>query len=199
MRLGPDTFFVPRDNTCQTDAGDDAAVLADFRVSELIGGINSARSTSVDAIINGEPVWRYDFTADDLNLISLRVGSNGRIVNMSGEMWVSAEHNVVIRYWLTMDVENVVVTVLSENPDTALPVTGQLLIRYDVYDIGIDPNISQPFGMLSCFANIPLSYGFMIPQIGASHANCWCFAISASSFVAKSSPKGDVRRAFKSA
>jgi len=137
---------VPRDNTCQTDAGEDAVTLADFRVSDLIGGVNLARSTSINGVINGEDVWRYEFTADDLNLLGVRMGSNSRIVNLSGELWVSAQHNAVIRYWLTMDVESVVVSVLSENPDSALPVTGQIIIRYDVFDIGINPNISQPFG-----------------------------------------------------
>ena len=146
VRLGPDTFLVPRDNTCQTDAGEDAVTLADFRVSDLIGGVNLARSTSINGVINGEDVWRYEFTADDLNLLGVRMGSNSRIVNLSGELWVSAQHNAVIRYWLTMDVESVVVSVLSENPDSALPVTGQIIIRYDVFDIGINPNISQPFG-----------------------------------------------------
>jgi hypothetical protein len=45
-----------------------------------------------------------------------------------------------MRYYLTMDVENV--TLFS----STLPVTGTLTLQYDLYDVGIVPNISVPFG-----------------------------------------------------
>lgn len=146
VRLGPDTYLVPEDNLCQAGAGDDAIVLADFRISDLIGGVQTAHSTSINGIINGTEVWQYAFDETNLNLTGVRFGENSRIVSLSGELWIAPEYNVVVRYWLTMQVENVVVDVLSENPDSALPVTGEFIIRYDLFDIGINPNITQPFG-----------------------------------------------------
>jgi hypothetical protein len=57
-----------------------------------------------------------------------------------GEIWVAPEHNVVVRFYVTLNVQNAIVF------DRQLPVTGQVIIRYDLFDIGVVPNISIPFG-----------------------------------------------------
>lgn len=143
VRLGSDTFLV-RDNTCLGDAGGDAAVLADLRAGDLIGGVTEAIPAGAKGTINGEEVWRYDFTQEELVLPQIDLGDRGSIIAMSGELWVAPEHDAVIRFYLTLNVENAFVFNLDD-PD-ALPVTGTVTLRYDLYDIGVDPNITQPFG-----------------------------------------------------
>lgn len=145
VRLGPDTYYVI-DSVCQGQGTPNAELLADLRAGEIIGGLTQARSTSISAVINGEQVWRYDFAPEDFNIPALALNDNSRITNLSGEFWVSPEHNAVIRFWVTMDVENVVITFLSDDPDSAIPVSGQVVLRYDLFDIGVNPNITQPFG-----------------------------------------------------
>ncbi|GAB4344045.1 MAG: hypothetical protein Kow00117_22380 [Phototrophicales bacterium] len=141
VRLGSDVFLL-RDEVCLDNAEEAAAAVADLRASLIVGGVNYAVPAGEKRIINGEQVWRYAFTLENVNLPLLRMGDDAQITNMLGELWVSPEHNAVIRYYLNMEVENVVLQVV----DNALPVSGQLILRYDLYDIGINPNITQPFG-----------------------------------------------------
>ncbi len=140
VRLGEDTYLV-RDNLCrQADA--DETTAADLRAGDLIGGVRVAVPSGVRATINGEAVWRYEFTVDDLLLPQVRLGDNGRITAMTGELWVAPQHDAVVRFYVNLDVENVALTLFEDTP----PVSGQLVLRYDLYDVGTDPNISQPFG-----------------------------------------------------
>lgn len=139
VRLGPDTFLV-RDGTCLTNAGDDANVLADLRAGDVIGGMLRADNTIDRAIINGEAVWRYDFVLEDLTLPALQLDANSRVLDFRREMWLAPEHNAVIRYFVTMEVEN------ARLVQSELPVTGTVIIRYNLYDIGVVPNINVPFG-----------------------------------------------------
>jgi len=142
VRLAEDAFLV-RENTCVGQA-EGTAQVADLRAGELIGGVTNAVTRGVNAIINGEQVWRYDFAPEDLNLPQLDFREDSRIVAMNGELWVAPEHDAVIRYYLLLNVENVIVRL--DSSETPLPVSGDLVIRYDVFDIGINPNITQPFG-----------------------------------------------------
>lgn len=139
VRLGTDTFLV-RDVVCLGDAGGDAATAADLRASDLIGGVNQAVPEGVRARINGQDVWRYAFTLADLNLPQIQTGDGSNITLLGGELWVAPAHDAVIRYYLNLDVENALIFA------SAAPVTGTVIVRYDLHDIGIDPNISQPFG-----------------------------------------------------
>lgn len=140
VRLGPDAFLV-RDETCLSNAGEDAQVAADLSAGTLLGGLNNATVTLEKAIINGEEVWRYDFSQADLVLPNVGLsGESARINAMRGELWFAPEHDVVIRYYLTLDIENGSVF------QSALPVTGQVILRYDVFDIGVAPNLNVPYG-----------------------------------------------------
>jgi hypothetical protein len=139
VRLGTDAYLL-RDNVCLGDAGGNAEVAADLGAGDLIGGVTQAIPDGVKAVINGEQVWRYAFTVNDLNLPQIQTGDSGRITGMTGEMWMAPERDAVIRFYLNLDVENAIIF------QSALPVTGQIIIRYDLYDIGVDPNITQPFG-----------------------------------------------------
>jgi hypothetical protein len=139
VRLGPDAFLV-RDNTCLSNAGEDAATTADLRAGQLVGGVNSAMPTGRRETLNGEDVWEYAVAVENLNLPSIRLDEGGRMVGATGELWVAPAHNAVIRFYLNLDVENAYIF------DRTLPVTGQVIVRYDLFDIGVVPNITVPFG-----------------------------------------------------
>lgn len=139
VRLGEDVFLV-QEGTCLSEAGEDAAAAADLNAAGVIGGVQQAAAAGQRAVINGQEVWRYSFAPDDMLLPLVDQGDAGRITALSSELWVAPEHNAVIRYYVTMDVENASVF------RSTLPVTGTLIIRYEVFDIGIVPNISVPFG-----------------------------------------------------
>ena len=141
VRLGPDAFLVV-DGTCRANAGSDAEAVADLSVGALIGGVSHATPAGQRAVINGEEVWRYAFTANDLVLPNIRPADDGQIVVTSGELWFAPKYDAVIRFWLLLDVENVVIF----GGESQLPVSGQVIIRYDLYDIGVAPNITVPFG-----------------------------------------------------
>lgn len=139
VRLGPDTFLV-RDNACLSNAGEDAQTAADLRAGQLVGGVNRATPTSLNATLNGEQAWQYTFTASDLNLPAIRLSDEGQLTLNGGEIWVAPEHNAVVRFHVNLDVTNAIIF------DRQLPVDGQVILRYDLYDIGVAPNITVPFG-----------------------------------------------------
>jgi hypothetical protein len=138
VRLGPDAFLV-RDGVCLDGAVEDAQAAADLRAGTLVGGVEHATPTGVRATLNGEEAWQYTFNPEDLNLPSIRLDNDGRM-SATGELWVAPEHNVVVRFYVNLEVENAFIF------DRQLPVSGQVLLRYDLFDIGIVPNIAVPFG-----------------------------------------------------
>jgi hypothetical protein len=139
VRLGPDAFLVTGDS-CLSNAGEDAAIVADLSAGDLIGGVETATTAARKQVINGEQVWKYDFDIEALHLPNVTFNDDSRILSLIHELWVAPEHNVVVRYYVTMEVENVNVF------NSVLPVSGTLIIRYDLYDIGEIPNITVPFG-----------------------------------------------------
>lgn len=141
VRLGGDTFLV-RDHVCAGQGGEQTAVLADLSAGDLIGGVQNATPDGHRAVINGQDVWRYTFTLDDLTLPQIQTGADSLIVMTGGEMWVAPEHHAVIRFYVNLDVQNILLRLV----DSSLPLTGTLILRYDLYDIGIDPNITLPYG-----------------------------------------------------
>ncbi|MFW5748556.1 MAG: hypothetical protein ACOCYT_02960 [Chloroflexota bacterium] len=144
VRLGQDTFLLI-DDACLGDADGDAATLADLRLGDIIGGVTFATPAGEQRVLHGRDVWRFSFDTANIQLPLLRLGDEGRITGMQSELWVARvepDQNVVIRYYVNLEVENVVLRLF----DSSLPLTGQLNLRYDLYDIGINPNITQPFG-----------------------------------------------------
>jgi hypothetical protein len=136
VRLGPDAFLV-RENICNTGA--DAETAADLRAGLLVGGVRRATPTGIRATLNGEEAWQYQFVTEDLNLPSIRLDETGTL-GASGEIWVAPEHDTVVRFYVNLDVENAYIF------DRQLPVSGQVIVRYDLYDIDSAPNITIPFG-----------------------------------------------------
>jgi hypothetical protein len=139
VRLGPDTFLV-RAETCAVTTNRDASAIADLGVDELIGGVARAVPDGQKAVINGEEVWRYAFTREDLRLTNIQIAQDGRILDSQGELWFSPARRTAIRFYLSMDVENAYVF------GSQLPVTGQAIMQYDLSGIGVEQNINVPFG-----------------------------------------------------
>lgn len=144
VKLGPDTFLV-QNGACLSNTDNSAEVVANVGAGSLVGGLNSAQASGIPKqIINNETVWRYNVNFDQLNLPALTLNPDSSVLAFNGEMWVAPDHNAVIRYYMTIDVENA--QVFTNMLSTSLPVTGRLIVRYDVFDIGTIPNLSIPFG-----------------------------------------------------
>jgi hypothetical protein len=139
VQLGPDAFLL-RDGVCLDNAENAARVAAGLDAGSLIGGVGRAEPAGQRATINGEDVYGYGFDAGDLRLPSLRLADGGRMTMTSAELWIAPARGVVTRYYVHLEIEN---AVLLDQPQ---PVTGTLLVRYDVYDIGTAFNIAIPFG-----------------------------------------------------
>ncbi len=139
VRLGPDTFLV-QDSACLSNADAAAAAAADLRAGTLVGGVAEAKPAARHEVINGQDVWLYDFTLEDLILPQVQPTETGQITVASHELWLAPEYGVIVRFWMQLDVDNVLLF------GSTLPVTGHIIIRYDLYDIGVVPNITVPYG-----------------------------------------------------
>ncbi len=138
VRLGPDAYLV-QNGLCIV-GGADASTAANLGAGALVGGVNQAVPAGLKATLNGEEAFKYTFSTADLNLPNIRLGAEGLMESTGGELWVAPAHNTVVRFYLNLEVTNAIIF------DRQLPVTGQVIIRYDLYDIGVAPNITVPFG-----------------------------------------------------
>lgn len=138
VRLGPDAFMV-QNGLCLTE-GTDATTAADLRAGTLVGGVKNATPTGLKATLNSQEAYQYTFTVGDLNLPNVRLGDEGLLEMTGGEIWVAPSINAVVRFYVNLDVKDAIIF------DRQLPVSGQVIIRYDLYDVGIAPNITVPFG-----------------------------------------------------
>lgn len=139
VRIGRDVYLVA-DGQCSIVTDTDAAAVVDAGVGLLIGGVTEAVPEGITGVINGESVYRYAFTQAALQLASIAPKDGGSVRLINSELWFSADRAAVIRLYLTLEVENATVF------GSQLPVTGQVILRYDLTDVGLDPNISVPFG-----------------------------------------------------
>ena len=138
VQLGPDNFLV-HGGACEKNT-DAAKTAASLQAGQLVGGVKNAVPGGKHATINGVDSYLYTFSDSDLVLPSMRLGDNGQLKLDSGELWISPAKNAVVRFYLNLDINNVVIF------DKQLPVTGQVLMRYDLYDVGNAFNITTPFG-----------------------------------------------------
>lgn len=138
VRLGPDSYLVQ--NGLCIAGGTDASTAANLGAGALVGGVNQAVPAGLKATLNGEEAFKYTFATADLNLPTIRLEADGTIESTGGELWVTPAHNAVVRFYVNLEVTNAIIF------DRQLPVTGQVIIRYDLYDVGIAPNITVPFG-----------------------------------------------------
>lgn len=138
VRHGLDTFLV-RDERCTSNTPE-SELLADLSAGSILGGVQEAVSAVRPEQVNGEDVWLYNFLVEDMILPNVSLSESGRILSMIGELWVAPEHNVVMRYNVTLEVENATIF------DGSLPVSGTISMQYNLFDIGVVPNISVPNG-----------------------------------------------------
>jgi hypothetical protein len=142
VRLGRDAFLI-RDAACAQDLNGesgDAQTAADLGAGALIGGVARAYPAGRRATINGQDVYAYTFADADLSLPSITLGDGGVRRVVSYDFWIAPSAAAVIRFYVNLDVENV--TLL----DSQLPVSGQVIIRYDLHDVGSAYNITIPNG-----------------------------------------------------
>ncbi|MBN8619114.1 MAG: hypothetical protein J0L63_09430 [Anaerolineae bacterium] len=138
VRLNGDSYLV-QNSECLTQ-GVDATTAAGLRAGTLVGGITRGIPAGQRATVNSQDVYRYDFSTADLNLPSIRLADGGTVEATSGELWLSAEHNVVVRFYVNLNVTNAIIF------DRALPVDGQVILRYDLDSINQTTNITIPNG-----------------------------------------------------
>jgi hypothetical protein len=140
VRLAEDSFLLIGGTCTSGDATSPGGIAARLSAGSLIGGVSKAVPAGRKAVINGEEVWAYTFSADALNLPSIRPADNGKVELEASELWVAPKHNAVVRYYVTLDVTNTIIF------DRQLPVDGQVILRYDLYDVGQTTNITVPNG-----------------------------------------------------
>ncbi len=138
VRLGNDSFLV-QNKECVT-AGSDAVTAAGLRAGTLVGGVKKATPAGEKATLNGQESFKYNFISADLNLPSIKLSDGGTVEATGGELWVAPSLNAVIRFYVNLNVTNAIIF------DRALPVDGQVILRYDLYDVGQITNIAVPNG-----------------------------------------------------
>lgn len=139
VQMGPDSFLV-QDNACRSSGSTAAETASNLSAGGLVGGVNRAFPAGGHAVINSEDAYTYNFAPEDLNLPAVRLSDGGTITVNSSELWISPAQNAVIRFYVNLSVENAVIF------NSQLPVTGDLLIRYDAFELGTPSNITVPFG-----------------------------------------------------
>ena len=138
VRLGTDSFMV-QNKSCLS-AGPDTVTAAGLRAGTLVGGVKHATPAGAKATLNGQEAYKYNFVSTDLNLPSIKVSDGGKVEATGGELWVAPSLNAVIRFYVNLNVTNAIIF------DRALPVDGQVIVRYDLYDVGQITNIAVPNG-----------------------------------------------------
>ncbi len=141
VRLGNDYFLVVQSSkVCGKVTDAPSRKIADLTAATLLGGIKHAVPTGQHDTINKLAAWEYSFLPDDVTLPILNTGDGGNFTVAAGDLWVAPSVNAVVRYSLTINVENV--TLLQSDQ----PVTGQLRVGYELHEIGAQYNITVPFG-----------------------------------------------------
>jgi hypothetical protein len=139
VKLGDDAYLL-RDGVCLSGGGEDARAAAALSAGDLIGGVLHTLPAGRQAVINGETVYAYTVTPEELRLPAVQLGDDSRVTVDSAELWIAPERGVVVRFYANLRVENV--TLLGR----PAPVTGTLILRYDTSALGEPNNISIPFG-----------------------------------------------------
>lgn len=140
VRLSNDYYMVDTSGRCITDPAT-VSEIANLRPGQLIGGVEFAQPSGRKEVINGVQAWQYGFDPQFINPPAVEL-SNGTadLDFLTGELWVDPEHNVVVRYAVELNVHRAKLLFGDRE------VTGRLRYQYDVFDIGVQPQISLPRG-----------------------------------------------------
>lgn len=139
VRVQDNYYLVDEDDHCLVNVEGSARAIAEFDVGSLIGGLTEAAYSDRQAILNGAQAYRYEVTTQNATLPAIYLLEDTEL-DVSGELWFAPEQNAVMRFYVNVDVVN------ARLFESQLPVSGQVIIRYDAYDLGIPQNVSIPFG-----------------------------------------------------
>lgn len=139
VRIGDDYYLVDETGRCLLNVDDTARAVASLRVGSLLGGMAETSYAGIQAVLNGQQAYRFDLTPETVSLPLIHRNDDS-VVQLAGELWVMPEPYLVNRLYANVDVSRV--TLLEGTRS----VSGQVFVRYDVYDIGVVPNISIPYG-----------------------------------------------------
>lgn len=142
VRIVEDYYLVDAQGRCLVNVPDTARGVANLDAGSLFGGVGQVFYSGTQAVLNNVQAYRYDVPPAAAAFPAI-VTNDSSALDMLGELWVApevGEHGVVVRYYVNADVRHVQ---LFEGEQ---PVSGQVFIRYDVFDLGVVPNISIPFG-----------------------------------------------------
>lgn len=140
VRISNNYYMVDANGICTYDAAV-IAEIANLRAGQLIGGVEFAQPTGNKEVINNVLAWQYGFDPQFINDPAVQLADESAELDfLTGEIWIDPTHNIAVRYAVEMNIHKA--TVLFGNRQ----VTGRLRYQYDVYDIGIMPNISIPNG-----------------------------------------------------
>lgn len=139
VRITDSYYLVDQNGRCSASLQEAARGVADLDAGTLIGGVAEAAYSSTRATLNGVDAYRY--TVTPANAILPPVGLlEGGGLELDGELWVNPQSGVVVRYYANVTLSHVTLF------ESEIPVSGELFIRYDVFDLDVVPNISIPFG-----------------------------------------------------
>jgi hypothetical protein len=139
VRMVDDYYLVDEAGRCLVNVQDTARAVANIDAGSLIGGITETAYSGTQAVLNSVQAYRYDVTAAAAILPLLNTTADSR-VDLNGELWLAPASDSVVRYYINATVNHVY---LLDNDEA---VSGQVFIRYDLFDIGDVPNISIPYG-----------------------------------------------------
>ncbi len=139
VRIVDTSYLINEEGRCLLNVDNTAQAVAGLSVHDLLGGVEQVPYAGIQAVLNGEQSYRYNVDSGAVTLPFIHQ-EEGSVVTASGELWVAPEVDVVTRYYVNVDVSRVT---LLEGEQS---VSGQVYVRYDVYEIGTVPNISIPFG-----------------------------------------------------
>ncbi|MBN1964922.1 MAG: hypothetical protein JW910_09760, partial [Anaerolineae bacterium] len=139
VRIVEAYYLVDEEGRCLVNVAETARGVANLDAGSLFGGVSTVAYSGTQAVLNNVQAYRYDVPSAAASFPVIRSGA-GSTVDMLGELWVAPEQGIVVRYYVNADVRHVYLF------EGEWPVSGQVFIRYDVYDVGAVPNISIPFG-----------------------------------------------------
>ncbi len=139
VRLSNDYYQVMQNVCSKTD---DVAnrQIADLSPGVLLGGVTTAHSIGSRDTLNKFDAWEYGFAPDSVTVPIVHPAANGTLTVAAGDLWVAPSVNAVVKFTLTVNVQNV--TLLSGDR----LVSGQLRETYMLNEAGTLYNISIPFG-----------------------------------------------------